>query len=144
MLLHFKISRVSILLVTGSATGSTRQKGTRDTRIPLVKDRVFFTSATVYIEGIFCVSLTSFLSRYFSYSLGEEQEVKNRRQAIKLRYRAVQFSDQAYCSCIIGYQITWVCMIFIVVVLWLKLKVTIHDPSSTNHKVVRGRRCAVV
>ena len=35
-------------------------------------------------------------------------------------------------------------MIFIVVVLWLKLKVTIHDPSCTNHRVVRGRRWAVV
>ena len=34
-------------------------------------------------------------------------------------------------------------MIFIVV-LWLKLKVAIHDPLCTNHKVVRGRMCAVV
>ena len=38
-------------------------------------------------------------------------------------------------------------MIFIVVVLWLKLKVTIHDPSCTNHtkwlEVERVQSCDV-
>ena len=53
-------------------------KGYKRYKNPPGKGQSFFTSATVYIEGTFCVSLTSFLSRYFSYSLGEEQEASNK------------------------------------------------------------------